>query len=257
MPNEWPISPQLLLGFVLTLSRVAGIFIFAPLPGMRSGFDAPRMLLSLSVAVSLAHEWPRIDASEMVAAQFALMLFQEILLGVSVGILVGFLAETFLLAFQIPALQAGYSYASTVDPNTAADSSVLQVISQLLCGLVFFGLGMHREVIRAVSMSLHTQAPGHVIVDERMLEALARTTTGMFTTALRLALPIVAMLLMVDLILALLSRLNSQLQLISMIFPLKMLLALLMFSWLISQVPTLYESQMNQVISAIRRVLAP
>ena len=49
----------------------------------------------------------------------------------------------------------------------------------------------------------------------------------MFSVGLRLALPVVALLVMVDVALALLGRLNPQLQLLSLAFPVKMLTALL------------------------------
>jgi flagellar biosynthetic protein FliR len=57
-------------------------------------------------------------------------------------------------------------------------------------------------------------------------EPLIHAVAGVFSTGLRLALPIIALLMMSDLTLAMFGRINSQLQLLSLSFPLKMLLAL-------------------------------
>ena len=52
------------------------------------------------------------------------------------------------------------------------------------------------------------------------------TKAAIFSTAWRLALPVIALLLLVDLALAAFGRLHAQLQLLSMAFPAKMLMAI-------------------------------
>jgi flagellar biosynthetic protein FliR len=257
MQAEWLVHPETAPGFLLILGRVAGVFTFVPIPGVKTGLDAPRILLSLAVAVGLSGHWPQIQTDQLTAARMALLLFQEVLLGTGIGLLVSFLTDAFLLAFQIPALQAGYTYASTIDPATSADSSVLQIFSQLMCGLLFFSFGLHREVLRAVVASLEGHPPGRVLIGPEALTLVLELGRMMFTTALRLALPVVAMLLMVDFTLALMSRLNTQLQLIMLMFPVKMLLSLVIFSWLVAAVPVLYQTGMSHVLAALRRLISP
>ena len=46
----------------------------------------------------------------------------EAAFGLCIGLLVGFLADSMLLFGQIFGLQAGFSFASTIDPNTQADA---------------------------------------------------------------------------------------------------------------------------------------
>ena len=45
--------------------------------------------------------------------------------GLTVGLAVAFLTEGFQMAAQSIGLQAGYAYASTIDPTSQADASVL------------------------------------------------------------------------------------------------------------------------------------
>ncbi len=51
-------------------------------------------------------------------------------LGIAVGLAVAFLTEGFQMGAQIISLQAGYSFATTIDPTSGADSSVLLTIAQ-------------------------------------------------------------------------------------------------------------------------------
>ena len=69
-----------------------------------------------------------------------------------------------------------------------------------------------------------------------MLNLVIQAGSAIFSTGLRLVLPLLALLLIVDISLALLARLNSQLQLITLAFPIKMLLSLGLLAWLIAGV---------------------
>ncbi len=52
-----------LYAFLLVLARVSGIFIFVPLPGIKAGPEAARVVLSLALTFSLVSRWPVVDAS--------------------------------------------------------------------------------------------------------------------------------------------------------------------------------------------------
>jgi flagellar biosynthesis protein FliR len=65
----------------------------------------------------------------------------------------------------------------------------------------------------------------------------------------------VALLVMVDVALALLGRLNSQLQLLSLAFPMKMLTALLVLGWISVLFPRILRDFTGAAMVASRRVL--
>jgi flagellar biosynthetic protein FliR len=220
-----------LFGFPLMLARVAGIFTFIPLPGVRSAGDPIRIVFALVTAIALFPRWPAVDLVSAGAARLAVWAAAEAALGIALGLIVAMVLETFSLAAQLFGLQAGYAYASTVDPNTQADSGILIVLAQLAAGLLFFALGLDREVFRLLSLTFDRLPPGEFAPSRHWADALIRLGNGMFPVALRLAFPVVALLLMADLALALLGRLNSQLQLLSLAFPLKMLAALVVLAW--------------------------
>ena len=77
----------------------------------------------------------------------------------------------------------------------------------------------------------------------------------MFTTALRLALPVIAFLALIDIALALLGRINSQLQLLTLAFPVKMLVTLTMLAWLLVLFSAVYRSWGGHVLGTIRATL--
>ncbi len=241
-----------LFGFLLVLARVSGTFVFVPLPGIKSGPDSSRVVLSLGVTLSLFALWPQVDGLDQDILKLAGYLVTEAALGLTIGLAVSFVVEALQMSAQIMGLQAGYGYASTIDPNTQADSGILLVIAQLASGMLFFAMGLDREVLRAVAASLHTYPPGHPFLTKQVAESFVRLGGSMFSTGLRLAMPAVALLMLVDLALALLGRLNAQLQLLTLAFPVKMLVALALLGWIAVLYPRVFGGYARQMIDTTK-----
>ena len=182
-------------------------------------------------------------------------LLAEAGLGIGVGVAVAYLAEIFQMGAQIISLQAGYSFATTIDPTSGADSSVLLSIAQTTAGLLFFAMGFDRQVLQAFAQSLRVHPPGQVALSSSMLNQVVQTGSVMFSTGLRLVLPLLALLLIVDISLALLARLNSQLQLISLAFPIKMLVTLGLLAWLVLIFPQVLQQAAGPVLRLVRQLL--
>jgi flagellar biosynthetic protein FliR len=237
-------------GFLAVLARPTGAFAFVPIPGLRSASLAPKALLALSLALVLAPSWPRVPVQEL----SPWLLLVEACAGLGAGLLVAWLNEALSLAMQVVGLQAGYTYASTVDPTTQADSAVLQILAQLGGSLLFFQAGLDHQLLRAFATSI--TAPR--LPDDRLFgqmldgywEMLVQWSGAMFELALRLALPVVGLLLIVDLALALLGRLENHLQLLTLAFPLKMLAAMCLLAMLTVSMTSLYGE-------AARKMLVP
>ncbi|HUI79928.1 MAG TPA: flagellar biosynthetic protein FliR [Bryobacteraceae bacterium] len=255
MGGELVLSTATLLGFLLTLARVAGVFVFVPLPGLTSGFAIARTLLALSMTMALYPYWPHVPG-ELSAGLLFVWMISEAALGIGIGLTVAFVTEAINVAAQVMGLQAGYAYASTVDPNTQADSTVLVLMGQLATGLLFFSMGLDREVIRIFVHSMEVAPPGSFVLSPGLGRQLLSMGSVMFSTGVRLALPVVAILLLVDISLALLGRVNSQLQLLTVAFSVKMMLALAVFGWLMLLLPTLLRSGAAEAFSMSRALLA-
>ena len=177
-------------------------------------------------------------------------------MGLAVGLAVAFVTEGFQMGAQIVSLQAGYTFATTIDPTSGADSSVLLTIAQTTAGLLFFATGLDRQVLFAFAQSLSSQPPGHFVVSPSMANGLIAMGGTVFVTGLRLVMPLMGLLLMVEISLALLARLNSQLHVMMLSFPIKMLLSLGLLAWLVLIFPKVFEHSSLQVLQLIHSLLA-
>ncbi|MCP5118149.1 MAG: flagellar biosynthetic protein FliR [bacterium] len=257
MPDSLGFSAPALIGFLLVLTRVSGAMAFVPIPGFKNMPVKLRVILSLGITMALSGSWPSVEGAGTGVGILAVWVLAEAAFGITVGLGVAFLQEAFVLASQIFGLQAGYGYASTVDPATQADSSVLQIFTHLAAGMLFFAFGLDRQVIRIFATSLEAHPPGTYALSLAAAEPMLRLGGSMFATAVRLALPVVALLLLVDVSLALMGRINAQLQLLMLAFPVKMLVSMALLAVISVVLPSVYRSMAEPTIRTLTAVLNP
>jgi flagellar biosynthetic protein FliR len=213
-----------------------------------------RILLGFSVTLALFPKWPQVNVAEPYLGGLVVAMMAELTLGLTIGVAVSVLSESFLMAGQIIGLQAGFGYASMVDPTTQADSGLLVVLAQMTAGMLFLAMGLDREVIRAFVRSLDAFPAGSFALAPGSAEQILRLGSGMFSVGLRLALPAVALLMLVDLALALLGRLNQQLQLLMLAFPVKMMAAVAMLAALAVLFPHVFRGYSQEVFGRVAMV---
>jgi flagellar biosynthetic protein FliR len=249
------VSASLLYGFLLVLARISGIFVFLPLPGLTAGPGAAKITLALALTFALNSRWPSMQAVPDSMVQLAGWMISEAGIGLAIGLAVAFLLEGIIIAAQAISTQAGFAYASTVDPSTEADSTVLLLLAQLTGGLLFFAMGLHRQLLSILARSLETHPPGAFAASRSSVEGLVMLGSGVFSTGIRLALPLMTLLFLIDLSVGLLGQLNSQLQLIALAFPAKMLAALAALSFLVLLIPKLYQQSAGATFGALEHLL--
>jgi flagellar biosynthetic protein FliR len=255
MGTEIHLDPATLVSFLLVLARVAGAFIYIPLPGIKAGPEPARAVLAVFMTFILFPSWPHMDAQGSIGLLLGWLL-AEAGTGIAVGLVAAFLTEGFQMGAQIISLQAGYTFATTVDPTSGADSSVLLTVAQLTAGMLFFATGFDRQILYVFAQSLHTHPVGQFAVSQTLVNGVIQMGANVFITGLRLVLPLLGLLLMVEVSLALLARLNSQLQLMMLAFPIKMLLSLTLLAWLVLVFPKVFSQSSNQVLQLIKGLLS-
>lgn len=248
-----------LYGFLLALARVSGIIVFTPIPGFSAGPDASRVVLALALTIALFPAWsttfPAADGHRLEVGRLLGGIGTEAFFGLTVGLAIAFLLEGVQLAAQILGLQAGYSYASTVDPSTQADTTTLQLMAQLLAGMLFFAFGFDRQVLQVLARSLGSP-PGHAFsLDGNAIEAIVHLGAAIFTTGIQLAIPVLALLVLLDIAFGVLGRLHAQLQLLSLSFAIKMLTALAFLAGVLSVYPAVFERAGAITFAVLSRVL--
>ncbi|HEX4595441.1 MAG TPA: flagellar biosynthetic protein FliR [Bryobacteraceae bacterium] len=246
---------SLLYGFLLVLARVSGVIAFVPIPGVSAGPEASRIVLALALTIALYPVWPVPAVDGPVVGTLLGWVASEAAFGLTVGVAIAFLLEGVQMAAQMIGLQAGYSFASTVDPTTQADTTSLQLMAQLLGGSLFFAFGFDLQVIRILAKSLETNPGGTYALNGNIVEAVTRLGSAIFVTGLQLAAPVLALLLLLDIAFAVLGRLQPQLQLLSLSFSIKMLVGMAFLTSVLSFFPAVLARSGAATFQMLLRVM--
>lgn len=255
MPDDGTALVSLLLGFLLVGARITGAFYFIPFPGGQQFSGQAKALLIIAITLSMYSFWPAVEVNHNAIGLIVSGILKEATVGVCMGLVVSLVIELLTFGFHLVGLQAGYTFASTVDPTSKADVTVMDTLGNLMGGLLFFTAGLHQEVIRAFAVSLKAHAAGSWTIGPGVIEPLVRLFQVMLSTGLRLALPVIAAMIMIDLALALIGRISSHLQLLSLSFPVKMLASLLMLAWLLSLIPSVFLEFAEKAFETVRQAI--
>jgi flagellar biosynthetic protein FliR len=151
-----------------------------------------------------------------------LLLAGDLLLAAGVGMTVRLVLAGAAAAAAIVGLQVGLTMSAVLDPLSGSRRDPVGRIYEWLTLVLLLSTGLHRHVLVAFSelwsMDARPSLSG--------LAHLAATADVVFTLGLRLAAPLLAALLMADLVIGLSGRLLPQVQVLAITYPLKLLVGL-------------------------------
>lgn len=210
--------------YILAAIRVLGAIAFNPLLG------SARVPMQARVGVGLFSTFVIFPAGGPYQAPAEIGVL-EIAGEMMIGLLAGFGITLIFGAVQFFAgligVNSGFSFAQTVNPLFEGGSGVIETFISAFALLVFVEINGHhlfligvRELFDVIPVGEVTKVPGS-------LEAMLTISSGLFSAGLKLALPIMAALLLADLGLGLLSRVAPQFNLFALEMPAKMMLGLL------------------------------
>lgn len=244
-----------LFSFLVVLCRVGSAFVFIGIPGVKSIPSMSRIAFLVILSASLATVIPTQSPLPVSGGHWLQLVMSEVTFGLAVGVAVGFIGEILSFSMQSLALQAGYSYATSIDPTSEADSGILPIIAQVASNLLFFSFDVHLHVLRAFAFSFEHWPPGGPKLSVESGNALIALGGSMMGLAVGLALPVIGLLLLTDVSMALLSRMQTQLQLLSVSFPLKMLAALVLLVATVPMFSRIYERGLHMAAGTLTVLL--
>ncbi len=210
-----------LAGSLLVLARVAGIFSVAPVLGHARVPPQVRIILSVGLTLAVAPLAPLPEALQTGTAGFVALLAREAAIGLSIGYLCALLISAAQTAGELVDHQIGFGLSGIVDPLTNNQMPVIARFLQMFATMVFLASGAHHWLIRALVDSYRVIGPGADADLSRAAAPVTAVFVTVFLTALKIAGPILGVLLLCDICLGLVARTTPQLNLLMVGFPLK------------------------------------
>ena len=232
--------------------RVLALFSSMPVLGQRNVPIRVRIALSFFIAIGAVGTAPAGPSVPLDSPAAILLVVQQVLIGLSLGFAVRIIFTAIEFAGEVIGLQMGLNFAGFFDPATAQQATATSSFFSTMVAFLFIAMNGHLLVIEAVVQSL----VAFPVSPEpfAFLHAVRPETWGaeIFRLGLWIALPLIAMLLFINMMLGIIARVAPQISIFSVGFPITLGVGLVgvMFTLPLLQGP--FTAALEQMLTLFR-----
>ena len=235
------------------LVRVLALFSVAPVLSHRAVPVRVKLMLGFLVTLLLVPNLNAPPLTDALSGAGIALLVQNILVGVTLGFSVRLVFAALELAGEMIGLQMGLSYAGFFSPATGQTQNAVASFLALLALLMFVAIDGHLMLIHALAESFRVFPIAAADAAPISFDLLVRLAADMFSIALTIALPFLAVMLLVNVVLGVLARVAPQLNIFAVGFPLTLLVGLTVLFLLLPYVQTPLVAALERSLSVLTR----
>jgi flagellar biosynthetic protein FliR len=243
------LQPGAFVVFLLVALRTAGAMAVGPL-AVFPGTPLPvRIFLGLGIALAIAPNVPTVAPPAAMQLD-PIAMVRELALGLLLGLASNLLFAALQIAAGLIDFQGGFTFGATLDPLSLTQTGPIEHFLQAFAMVLFLDLNGHQVFILTLGQVYQVAPVGAPL----QLASMTNATTlvsAVFLAAIAMALPIVTVLLLVDVTLAVFSRVAPQFNLFAVGFTVRVAAALLA---LVVLLPIL-ATQLGQLFVEIPRLM--
>lgn len=207
---------------LLIMIRVSSFIVVSPVFFPKGINNIFKMIFSFAFSLILfSIIAPDIKITVQNEVQYIFLIFSEVIIGILIGIFVNLLFQLFSGIGSILDSQGGFSSAQIFDPMTNNNSSVIEKFFYWISLSAFIILNGHHYFIRAFIFSYDKIKIGDLNFTSNLLDSFVNTTFIIFRSSFMIIVPIIIVLIFVDVILGIISRIIPKINIIVISFPFK------------------------------------
>jgi len=203
--------------------RLGALFMATPVFGARTVPVRIRIILAVLITILLQSSLPFLPAIDPLSPQGLLLITQQILIGLLMGLALQIMFATLVMAGMMIATTMGLGFASTVDPQNGVQVTMLGQFYLIIATLFFLSVDGHLLLIKVLADSFIAFPVDGAPLSIEVFWNLATYSAEMFLSAVMIALPIMVGVLLVNLGLGVVTRAAPQLNIFAVGFPATML----------------------------------
>lgn len=227
LPLEVGAVVPMISAWLYTMVRVSSFFVASPIFLQTVIPTQIRILFSVAISIFLA---PKFLSQEVIPSLYSaagvITIFQQIIIGVAMGFILQLVFEILSLAGQFVATSMQFNFALSLDPSRPTQNNVLSNLFRLMCLLIFISAhGLH-VLISLLERSFDTLPIDTNLLSLEQLKAIPHWGGEMFSYGLSLALPVMSIIFLVNIPLAVTTRLAPALNIFSIGLPIILMVGL-------------------------------
>ena len=214
---------NILAGVGLASLRIGSFFLASPLFGYKIIPLQVRVVVAFATSFLIFSTIPIPNILELAGLKIVLVIFQELVIGVSSGLILKIFFSSAELAGEKIAASTGLSFAGLVDPESGAQTPVVSQIFSFFMLLTFLSLNGHLLVIAILLESYKVLPIGATNINMSMIQLGIDAGGLMFKFGALIMLPVVVGITLLNVVIGIVTRSAPTLNLFSFGFPITML----------------------------------
>ncbi|PNH97081.1 flagellar biosynthetic protein FliR [Vibrio diazotrophicus] len=238
-------------------TRISAMLMVMTVTGARFVSARIRLYFGLALTLALMPAIPAVPENiQLLSLQGFMITLEQLVIGVSMGMVTQFIIQTFVMLGQILGMQSSLGFASMVDPANGQNTPLLGQLFMFLATMFFLASDGHLKMIQLLAFSFKSLPIGEPGLNNLDFQQMALWFGTIFKVALSMSLSGIIALLTVNLSFGVMTRAAPQLNIFSLGFAFALMVGLLLCWFIISGLYTHYELYWlqgeQQVCSLIR-----
>ena len=216
-----------------------------------------RVVFAIAVTIPLAPLLPAVPEVPLLSADGIIITIQQVLVGAALGFALQLVFDALTLGGQLLANGMGLGFAFNQDPLRGVTTPALGQLYAVLGTLVFLALDGHIALISTLADSFRGLPVGANGIDALRARALADWGGMLFLGGLRVALPGMTALLVINLAFGVMSRAAPALNLFAVGLPVTLLFGLAIVTFSMPTIGTAFTALLTDAFDFMRALSAP
>ncbi len=218
-------SESNVVAFMLLFFRLAALFIAVPIYSHKNIPINIKAALAFFFTVVFYSSMPELQL-EINVPNILLAILSEFLFGLVIGVILLLAYNVITFAGGQISFMMGFSMASAIDPQSGVSMPIISQFLSLLGLMVLLELDLHHWMLFYMDKSLSAIPLGGFILSEDLFNYIIHATSNMFMVGFVMAFPIIALVLISDVIFGMLMKTMPQFNLLVIGFPIKIMVSL-------------------------------
>ncbi len=182
-------------------------------------------------------------------------MISEVTTGLVLGLISNIAFEVILMAGSLMDVHIGLSMVNTIDPNSKTSTTISGNLLHYVALVIFFIVDGHHMLIKSLIESFIILPMGKGILYPDTMMVLIEVIANYFIIGLKIAIPIVLIIILTDLCMGLVSRAVPQINVMILGMPVKMLVGIIAISISLPIIIKLFISSITYLPEIFRKIM--
>lgn len=216
--------------FLWPLTRIMGLIMVAPLFGNLAVPARIKVALGIMLAMLVAPGLTNLPEMDPLSLPAVLILTQQFIIGAAMGFAVRIVFAAVEMAGELTGMTMGLGFATFFDPQSQGRSSAISQFLALLVLMFYLATNLHLVLLATLVDSFNSIPITMLPMGTKLFSQVALWGGQIFSFGVQIALPMVAVLLITNIALGILTRAAPQLNIFGIGFPVTISVGLLMMA---------------------------